>query len=311
MRAAYSASSTVFKGTADQHGKEFRIQTSVMAASISEPALEPADRTRVVMVKLKPRQGASGQPPKNLTAAESATFFWGTIQRWGRFQHIYDVVQQNWNALAGNGDGREAETFGTILAAGMVSIPDIRTDDDILLALRRMVARILPQLEEVRQGTSEHEIILHTLLTQNVQVEYHEIDDRCNERIRRETRSLGALVRNIVDGGDNADEIRALSILGLSVKEKDGQSYLAVPLRHSGLLGLLRASRYNKDGAWSGGLKDAPGAIWGLAVRVSGQVLKCVLVPVSGLSLQRGDNDQTSAAQQPKGLRGFASTTLN
>lgn len=310
MRAAYSASSTVFKGTADQHGKEFRIQTSVMAASISEPALEPADRTRIVMVKLKPRQGASGQPPRNLTPDESAIFFWGSIQRWGRFQHIYDVVQQNWNALAGNGDGREAETFGTILAAGMVSIPEIQTDEDILLALRRMVSRILPQLEEVRQGTAEHEIILRTMLTQNVTVEYHETDERGNDRINRETRSLGGLVRNIVDGGDNHDELRALALLGLSVREKDGQTYLAIPMRHSGLLGLLRASRYNKDGAWAGGLKDVPGAVWGHPVRVSGQVMKCVLVPVAGLSLQPGDGQSTPGSPL-KGPRGFASTTLN
>ncbi len=310
MRAAYSASSTVFKGTADQHGKEFRIQTSVMAASISEPALEPADRTRIAMVKLKPRQGASGQPPRNLTAEESATFFWGSIQRWSRFQHIYDVVQQNWNDMAGNGDGREAETFGTILAAGMVSIPDIQTDDDILLALRRMVSRILPQLEEVRQGTAEHEIILRTLLTQNVTVEYHETDDRGNDRINRETRSLGGLVRNIVDGGDNPDELRALALLGLSVREKDGQTtFLAIPMRHSGLLALLKASRYNKDGAWAGGLKDVPGAIWGHPVRVSGQVMKCVMVPITGLSLQQGDDQSTPSPL--KGPRGFASTTLN
>jgi hypothetical protein len=211
---------------------------------------------------------------------------------------------------AGSGDGREAETFGTILAAGMVSLPDIQTDEDILTALRRMVARILPQLEEVRQGTSEHEIILHTLLTQNVTVEYHEIDERDNDRINRETRSLGGLVRNIVDGGDNPDELRALALLGLSVREKDGQTCLAVPLRHSGLLALLRASRYNKDGAWAGGLKDVPGAVWGHSVRVSGQVLKCVMVPVSALSLQQGD-DQSTAAVPLKGSRGFASTTLN
>lgn len=310
MRAAYSASSTVFKGTADQQGKEFRIQTSVLAASISEPALEPADRTRVVMVKLKPRQGASGQPPKDLSPAESAIFFWGTIHRWGRFQHIYDVVQQHWTAVAGSGDGREAETFGTILAAGMVSILDIQTDADIQTALRRMVARIQPQLDEVRQGTAEHEIILRTLLTQNVSVEYHETDDQGNGRVNRETRSVGGLVRNLVDGGDNTDEIRALALLGLTVREKDGQTCLAIPLRHSGLLSLLKGSRYNKDGAWAGGLKDVPGAVWGHPVRVSGQVMRCVLVPAAGLSLQTSDDRQESPTHL-KSAGGFASTTLN
>lgn len=294
MRAAYSASSTVFKGTADQRGIEFRIQTSVMAASIAEPALEPADRSRIVMVKMQPRQGISGQPPKNLSPEESAIFFWGTIQRWGRFQHIYEVVQRHWTEEAGaGGDGREMETFGTLLAAGMVTIPEIQTDDHIRLALHRMVYHIQPQLDDVRQGSAEHEIILQTLLTQNIPVEYHETDDRGNTRINRETRSVGGLVRNLADGGNDADEIRALGLLGLAVRDKDGKSHLAIPLRHSGLAGLLKGSRYNKDGAWAGGLRDAPGAIWRHTVRISGEPIHCVLVPVNRSALQTDDKDTT------------------
>ncbi|MHB8225054.1 DUF3854 domain-containing protein [Acidithiobacillus sp.] len=310
MRAAYSASSTVFKGTADQHGKEFRIQTSVMAASISEPALEPADRTRIVMVKLKPRQGMAGQPPKNLSPEESATFFWGTIQRYGRFQHIYEVVQQHWTEFAGNGDGREAETFGTILAAGMVSIQSIQTDTHILTALRGMISKIQPQLDEVRQGTAEHEVILRTLLTQNVSVEYHETDDQGNGRVNRETRSVGGLLRNIVEGGDNPDEIRTLALLGIAVKQREGASVITVPLRHSGLLALLKGSRYNKDGAWAGGLKDVPGSVWGHSAKISGQVMKCVLVPVAALPFGAVVDDQPAGSPVSRNMHP-ASTTLN
>lgn len=313
MRAAYSASSTVFKGTADQKGIEFRIQTSVMAASISEPSLEPADRTRIVMVKLKPRQGSAGSPPKNLTPEESATFFWGTIQRWGRFQHIYSVVQAHWNELAGNGDGREMETFGTILAAGMVSIPEIQTDEQIVKALGRMVRHVQPQLDDVRDGTTEYELILRTLLTQNVQVEYHELDEKSgNDRVNRETRSVGGLVYNMaVRGFNNPDEERALSLIGLVVKtEKDGNVSLAIPKRHSSLAALMRNTRYNKDGSWAGGLKDVPGAGWRSTVRVLGQSTACVLIPVAALPFLRvADDDSPAPARQS--IAHPASTTLN
>jgi len=294
MRSAYSASSKVIKGTADQRGIEFRIQTSVMAASIAEPALEPADRTRVVMVKLKPRQGAGGKPPKNLSREEAATFFWGTIQRWGQFQRIYNVVMERWDDLAGtlisgDGDGREAETFGTILAASMLLVRNIQTEEHILKALTEMLTRIRAQLEDVREGTAEHDIILGTILTQNVTVEYHEVDDEGHERINRETRAVGQLVVNLVNGGQSSDEVRALAQIGLRVMNKDGQQYLAVAVRHSGLAGLLRGTRYNKDGAWAGGLKDVPGAICKHSTRISGRKENCHLIPVSELRLQSDD----------------------
>jgi len=295
MRSAYSATSEVFKGTADQQGKQFRIRTSVMAASIAEPVLNPQDRTRVVMVKLKPRQGAGGKPPKNLNREEAATFFWGTIQRWGQFQRIYSVVMDNWDALAGplisgSGDGREAETFGTILAASMLLIRGIQTDEHILKILNKMLTHIKAQLEDVREGTAEHDLILGTILTQNVTVEYHEVDDEGRERINRETRSVGQLVHNLMNGGLSSDEVRALAQIGLRVMSKDGQQYLAVAVRHSGLAALLRGTRYNKDGAWAGGLKDVPGAICNHATRIPGlPPIKCHLIPVSELHLQSDD----------------------
>jgi hypothetical protein len=295
MRAAYSASSKVIKGTADQRGIEFRIQTSVMAASIAEPALEPADRTRVVLVKLKPRQGAGGRPPKNLSREEAATFFWGTIQRWDRFQRIYNVVMDHWDALAGplisgDGDGREAETFGTILAASMLLIQEIQTDEHILKILTQMLTNIKAQLEDVREGTAEHDIILGTILTQNVTVEYHETDDEGRDRINRETRAVGQLVYNrLANRWQSSDEERALAQIGLRVLDKDGQQYLAVAVRHSGLAALLRGTRYNKDGAWAGGLKDVPGAICKHSTRISGRKENCHLIPASELRLQSDD----------------------
>ncbi|WP_081577488.1 DUF3854 domain-containing protein [Acidithiobacillus thiooxidans] len=292
MRAAYSASSTVFKGTADQKGIEFRIMTSVMAASIAEPALEPADRSRIVMVKLSPRVGATGQPPENLTPEESAIFFWGTIQRWGRFQHIYDLALKNWNTYAGNGDSREAETFGTVIAASMISNPKIQTDEQILTVLKVMIICLQPQLDEMRQGTAEHEIILNTLLTKNIPVEYHECDENGREHINRETHSIGGLVSNLVNGGTNSDEIRALGLVGLRVWENDGNLCLAIAHKHSGLTDLLKGSRYNKNGAWAGGLKDVPGSTWDKTVRINGMSTHCVMVPARHLALQP-DNKAT------------------
>ncbi len=291
MRAAYSATSSVPKGTQDQRGKEFRVMTAVMAASISEPVLDSADRTRTVMIKMRAReQGSTNQPPQNLTPEESAIFFWGTIQRWGRFQHIYELVLKNWNTFAGNGDSREAETFGTVIAASMVSSPKIQTDEHVLTFLKVMILCLQPQLDEMRQSTVEYENILHTMLTQHVMVEYHECDETGKEHINRETKSLSGLIRNLLDGGKNADEIHALSLLGLSVREKDSRMYLAIPIKHSGLAAIMRATRYNKDGAWSGGLKDVPAVILNHPVRVAGHISKCILVPAEALSLQGSDD---------------------
>jgi len=313
-RAAYSATSTVFKGTPDQQGKQFKIRTSVMAASIAEPVLNPQDRTRVVMVKLKPRQGAGGKPPKNLSREEAATFFWGTIQRWGQFQRIYDVVMDNWDAMAGplisgSGDGREAETFGTILAASMILIRNIRTEEHILKILNKMLTHIKAQLEDVREGTAEHDIILGTILTQNITVEYHEIDDEGRERINRETRSVGQLVQWQVNGRQSSDEVRALAQIGLRVMDKDGQQYLAVAVRYSGLADLLRGTRYNKDGSWAGGLKDVPGAICRHPTRISGRKENCHLIPVSELHLQSDDPAERPAVRAVP--HAFGTRTLN
>ncbi|MBU2859753.1 DUF3854 domain-containing protein, partial [Acidithiobacillus ferrooxidans] len=284
IRSAYTAGSDIKKGTADQSGKSFRIMTSFCCVSIADPGLDPADLTRIAKIYLKPIQhnGKIGKPPALLSKDDAAAFFWGTIQRWTLYQALFAEVRDNWLAVAGNGESREVDTFGVLLAAALAA-RDCQVGR-VRGLLDAAVPRLMDQIQEAREASQEADLILETLLSLHVEIQRHEIDDRGNERIQREKMSIGRALL-VAQGRPASDEALALADVGMAVKEKDGQEYLVIALRHASLTKLFQGTRWKRDGAWSGGLREVEGVIWNRPARMSGTLIKCTWVPWDRLGL--------------------------
>lgn len=291
IRSAYTAGSDIKKGTADQVGKSFRIMTSFCCVSIADPALDPADLTRIAKIYLRPIQhnGKLGKPPALLSKADSAVFFWGTVQRWGQYQAIFDAVRDNWLEVAGRGEAREVDTFGVLIAAALTArgcqITRVRE------MLDKMVPELIDQIEEAREASNEADLILETLLSLPVEVQ------TANHRERMSiSRALQSLLRDY-----SRDEEEALGDLGLALKEKDGKQYLAIALRNASLAKLFQDTRWKRDGAWTGGLREIDGVVRNFSVRIAGAVTKCTLVPIEALHITgySSDEQQFSAHQFP------------
>ncbi|WP_150408490.1 DUF3854 domain-containing protein [Acidithiobacillus caldus] len=295
IRSAYTAGSDIKKGTADQSGKSFRIMTSFCCVSIADPALEPADLTRIAKIYLRPlvHEGTLSKPPAPLSKADAATFFWGTIQRWDRYQQTFDAIRENWLEVAGNGESREVDTFGVLLAAALTAIGC--PVEQVKGVLCKAVPALMDQIQEVREASSESDLILETLFSLPIEVQRYETDNKGNEHILHDRMTVGRALEAAVDR-PGSDEAKTLEDYGMSVKEKSGRLYLAVAMRHAGLSRLFQGTRWRRDGAWSGGLRDVDGVIRNHPTRLSGATVKCTWVPLDRIGMLDSKPVEASAS---------------
>jgi len=284
IRSAYTAGSDIKKGTADQTGKSFRIMTSFCCVSIADPGLDPADLTRIAKIYLKPIQhnGKIGKPPALLMKEDAATFFWGTIQRWERYQALFAEVRDHWLAVAGNGEAREVDTFGVLLAAALAARNC--AVDRVRGMLDMAVPTLMDQIQEAREASQEADLILDTLLSLPIEVQRHQTDRDGNDRIQREKMAISRAVL-VAQNDATGDEAKALADVGLAVKDKDGATYLAIALRHASLTKLFQGTRWKRDGAWTGGLREVEGVIRNYPAQLAGSRIKCTWVPLAALGI--------------------------
>lgn len=299
LRSAYTAGSDIKKGTTDQNGRSFRIMTSFCCVSIADPSLDPADLTRIAKIHLKPlvHEGKLSKPPSMLSAEDAAVFFWGTIQRWKQYQALFSAVRDNWLALAGNGESREVDTFGVLIAAALTAHGQSPGDVPTKLALA--VPEIREQLNEARDASKESDLILQTLLSLQLDVLRHDCDEKGGERISRDRMTVGRALQEALKM-ENGDEAKALGDVGIRVatKRDSGQIYVAIALRHASLANLFHGTRWHKDGNWTGGLREVEGVIRNYPTAINGVRIKCTWVPLSTLGLS--DDDHASHTIQSR-----------
>jgi hypothetical protein len=222
-----------------------------------------------------------------LSIEDAAVFFWGTIQRWQTYQTIIAEVRDHWLDVAGQGESREVDTFGVLLAGALTAqdCPVARVHD----LLKKAVPEIIDQIEDARAASSEADLILGALLSLQIEVQRHEdAGEQGGERINREKISISRalnMVRQNRGPEGKCDEALALEDVGLALKEKDGREYLAVALRHASLSRLLQGTRWKRDGSWTGGLRDAPGVIRNYPAQIAGTRLKATWIPLDVLGL--------------------------
>lgn len=288
LRSAYTAGSDIKKGTADQMGKSFRIMTSFCCVSIADPSLDPADLTRIAKIHLNPlvhKGGKLSKPPAMLSPEDASVFFWGTIQRWPQYQAIFSAVRENWLAVAGNGESREVDTFGVLIAAALTAHGHEVGDVPQKLALA--VPAVMEQIQEVRDASKESDLILASLLTLQLEVLRHDVDEKGGEHILRDKMTVGRALQEALKL-DNSAEAVALGDVGIKITSKrDSGSnlYVAIAMHHSSLTKLFSGTRWCREGAWTGGLREVDGVIRNYPTQINGTRVKCTWVPLSVLGL--------------------------
>lgn len=297
MRSAYTATSEVKKGTVDHSGRSFHLMTSFCCVSIADPAIDPADLTRIVKIYLNPIDVSAGHktPPAMLSEEESEIFFWGTVRRWDQYKALFDEVRSNWREVAGPGDHREIDSFGVLLAAaftaGQLPVRYVRKNLD------NMIPHLQNQIQETRETSNESDLILAAMLSLQIDVQsVYQTDN--GEHVSRQRMPISRAIQ-VARMDKKSPEATALADVGIAVRRKDNIEYLAVPRSNPELQKLFSGTRWRGDGAWAGGLRNVDGAIWDHVTTISGQTKRCVWVPMSATSLEDPENADTETLDGP------------
>lgn len=240
----------IVRGTVTGKAKSYRFYSPFIAAGISPGKMEPADLTRWVILeaKGKPEGPRMSEQQARELGPKLARLF---ISRWNVFQASEDVVRQR--ILDSGGDGRMADTVGTLLAsywAFVSSTPATEDDAEFLVSMLGIKERI-----EVHQVSDEQQCL--EALTSRVS------QFKVIEGAALVTRSLSiaqAIEMVCKDPTGQPEVVARLAQIGLRVAFAKGKWLLYVvnsPM-HAELRKLFAGTKW-ATGGWSLVLRRLPG----------------------------------------------------
>jgi hypothetical protein len=290
LRGAYSAEGSFTKSNASQQSVDYKITSSFLCVSISDPVLDPADLTRVVKVELSPVK-AGGRPPESLNAEQSSILYWGTIQRGKKLLSLLNKFAEHWFPIAIGGDSREGDTYGTLICSYMAACD--MNESHIADVIRTILPDAKYQMDDVRESSQQHDIVLTRIMTSAIDVQHTELDSGGSTRVYSEKTSIGRVIwlanRERMTGNHDGEYSQTLENVGIKIGLHNEREYLVVRNTHQGLAAALGDRKH--DGSWVGGLSNIPGVERGVKMRFgldrkSGTTPRCTLVPLDYLNLQ-------------------------
>lgn len=240
----------IVRGTVTGKAKSYRFYSSFIAAGISPGKMEPADLTRWVILEAK------GKPSGyRMTEAEArdigpklARLF---VNRWSNFQASEAVVRERIIALGG--DGRMAETVGTLLASYWTFVsaqPATAADAEFLVDMLGIEERIAVH------AVSDELQCLETLISR---VTSFKVMDGISLVTRN--LSIGQAVETVCkDPTGQPDIVLRMAQLGLRVAMSQGKwvLYIANSPMHQELRKLFSGTKWS-TGGWPVVLRRLPG----------------------------------------------------
>ena len=239
------------RGSASGAPVSYRTCAPFLAAGISPGRMEPADVTRWVILEAVSRKEGG----KRLTEAEAreigprlARLF---VSRWSVYQASEEIVRER--IILGGGDGRMADTVGTLLASYWAFVSDKQAtaaDVDALLERLNLGDRIA--VHEDRDETR----CLDALLTKVQPFQYME-----GSYMVRRNLSIGQAIGQICGDPTGTLEVASrLSQMGIRVVRVQGtwRVYVANSPEHSELRRLFAGTKW-AHGGWSTVLRRLPG----------------------------------------------------
>lgn len=268
------------RGGADGRSQRFSVTGSAFMAAILHPDLQPQDRSRFAVLKLRPLatgQAAIGRQERALKALAFAGEIAPALRAravagWHRFLDTVQIYRAA--ALSENAEARSADTIAALLAGRDLllrdDLPSASEADGDIAALDHLLVR-----DSDRAVDGEGDQCLVRLLSSPVETWGG------GERM-----TIGEKVMDARAPGAHRNEInKILGRVGVKLKfeMKDGQAVLLAMLvarRHHGLEKIFAGTRW-AGGVWRQALEDLPGAgPWEQPVNFGGApCTRCTAIP--------------------------------
>jgi hypothetical protein len=313
-RSASASRGGALKGTADQTGRQFAVATSFLFASISEPNLDPGDKTRIVTCTAGPLRPDQNHPPKSLSSADCSSAMNQSLRLYPHFIMTLEAIRPNIS-----GDARAKDTLGVLLAAALTAYAGKALTAELANAVMNTLGIDMDRHLEVQNESHDEADALQELLGLTLQIEIVE-EAHSGTRVSRlsQTVYLAAIAAASETGkgrGKNGGECgAALKRCGMTARQKDGVAQLFIAANSGELKGLLRktSSRW-ASGGWSPILSRVDGAEPGKGDVGAGRV-RGVWVPIPSLPVETAiasrsgsvDSVGSSVVRMPlqQGIRG-------
>lgn len=252
-RASYSlqeGDEGIVRGTVTGKSKSYRFYSPFIAAGISPGKMEPADLTRWVILesKGKPCGGRLSDEECRALGPKLAKLF---INRWDVFCASEDVVRQH--LLDKGGDGRMADTVGTLLAsywAFVSATPATQEDAEMLVGMLGIEERIA--LHEVSDDKQCFETLTSRVLPFKV---------LCGPALLTRHLSVGQAIGMVCkEPTEQPEVVTRLAQLGMRVAFNQGKwvLYVVCSPSHVEVRKLFAGTKWSAGG-WSTVLRRLPG----------------------------------------------------
>lgn len=256
----------LFRGTSEGASREYECRSAFVLSAINVPPLQGQDQTRLAILALMPLEKAAVDPVIDSAGLPDLgrQLLRRMIDGWPRWPGVLRAFREA--LIAAGHDGRTADQFGPMLAAGHIALSDAAPD---LALLRQWAAWLDPVtlIETSGQTPNWRQCLTH-------------LTDVQPDAFRTYSRkSLGAYIMALRDRpGDGCLtdlEDRARDV-GLAVSFEKGapetweHARLFVPSSHPEVSKLFQgtqwAGRPGATGVWSSALRQAPDGMVSIGV---------------------------------------------
>ena len=241
----------IVRGTTTGTSKSYQFFTPFMAGGISPGKMEPADLSRWAVLEAKSRKADATMMTEERVREIGPRLARRFINRWSVYQATESVVRKC--IIDAGGDGRMADTVGTLLASywTFVSTTPATVDD----------AKVLVEMLDIKERIEVHSVsderrCLEALMSRVVPFKYM-------EGISMVTRSLSiaeAIQRVCEDPTNSPEVVARLAQLGLRVVFANGfwRLYVVNSPEHQELRKLFSGTKWAMGG-WAMVLRRLPG----------------------------------------------------
>ena len=241
----------IVRGTTSGSAKSYSFYTPFIAAAISAGKMEPADLTRWVVLEAKGRKPDAIQMTEDVAREIGPRLALRFISRWSVYQASEVVVRKC--ILDAGGDGRMADTVGTLLASYWTFV----SNDPATAADALFLVEMLNIKERIAiHAVSDERRCLEALMSKVMPFKFM-------EGISMVTRSLSigeAVQRVCEDPTNNPEVVSRLAQLGLRVAFSKGawRLYVVNSPEHQEMRKLFSGTKW-AQGGWSVILRRLPG----------------------------------------------------
>jgi len=278
----------VVRGSAEGRAQAWSIRACFCFSAIEHPALKPQDASRITVLELDP---LPRDPEAASLARERIQAFADAgpalrARMLAGFERFHRNLEVYTHALsAADGDSRQCDQFGSLLAAA-----DVLTDNDVTemdkaegIAKLIMASAYIPSEEEEGHGEC-----LNYLLSKAKEFPLGFND----ARVRR---TLGDVVRDQMRR-PTVQKQQILTSFGLLVRETTAGRYLVVANQHSELAAIFAGTRW-ANGVWKQALGRTPLCLRpDRSTRFGGITSRAIWIPETALPPLDDDDDQEATA---------------